>query len=54
MPELPSHSDSQSDGETIAATSRWKIYLGAAVLVLAIAVFVGLHVTGVVGPSATH
>ena len=57
MPELPSHPDTghgarpEPDLGTTSGASRWKTAIGIAVGILAVVVFVVLHLTGVVGPG---
>jgi hypothetical protein len=51
MPDLPLHSD-EADARPAAPARRGRIYLLIGAVVLAVAVFVGLHLAGVVGPGA--
>ena len=54
MPELPSHPDTATDPDDEAAEARprWKTALWIAVVVAALALVVGLHLTGVVGAES--
>jgi cytochrome b561 len=53
MPELPSHPDTGAtpDRRPAAGGPRWKSVIGVAVAVVLIALFLVLHLTGVLGPG---
>lgn len=52
--QLPSHpeADDSTPDQTPATTARWGTVVVVALLVALLALFVILHLTGVVGPTA--
>lgn len=54
MPEFPVHPDTATDpdDEAAAARPRWKTALWVAAIVVVLALFVVLHLTGVVGAES--
>jgi hypothetical protein len=54
MPDFPAHPDSGTDpdAEAAAARPRWRTALWAAAVVAVLALFIVLHLTGVVGAES--
>ena len=54
MPEIPAHPDTGTDPDTAgdAARPRWKTVRWVAVVVVVLALFIVLHLTGVVGAES--
>lgn len=53
MADLPRHPDSGTDREPAAPTRRWIPLVGIVAGLALVALFVVLHLTGVVGPGAS-
>ncbi|HLK00566.1 MAG TPA: hypothetical protein VKU39_11750 [Streptosporangiaceae bacterium] len=54
MPDFPAHPDTGTDpdADPAAARPRWKTLLWVGVVVVVLALFVVLHLTGVVGAES--
>jgi hypothetical protein len=54
MADLPSHPDTNDRGagpEPSTGTPRWKSVVGIIVAIVVVALFIALHLTGVLGPG---